>query len=61
MTADRRLFLQFLAASPLFAAAAWAQQSATASNAGDILTVMDFEEAARRVLACSLGLYGLGR
>lgn len=51
MTADRRLFLQFLAASPLFAAAAWAQQSATAPNAADILTVMDFEEAARRVLS----------
>ncbi|MGH9240006.1 MAG: alpha-hydroxy acid oxidase, partial [Vicinamibacterales bacterium] len=48
---DRRAFLQFLAASPLFAAAAWAQQSATASNAADILTVMDFEEAARRVLS----------
>jgi len=59
MTSDRRLFLQFLAASPLFAAAAWAQQrpspagaaTSTVSGAGDILTVMDFEEAARRVLS----------
>ena len=51
MTSDRRAFLQFLAASPLFAAAAWAQQSATPANAADVLTVMDFEEAARRVLS----------
>ena len=51
MTSDRRLFLQFLAASPLFAAAAWAQQSATPATAADVLTVMDFEEAARRVLS----------
>src|SRR4029078_12208203 len=51
MTSDRRLFLQFLAASPLFAAAAWAQQAAAPSGASDILTVMDFEEAARRVLS----------
>src|SRR5262245_25125898 len=50
MTSDRRLFLQFLAASPLLAASAWAQQSAS-SGAADILTVMDFEEAARRVLS----------
>jgi 4-hydroxymandelate oxidase len=48
---DRRAFLQFLAASPLFAAAAWAQQAATPTAASDILTVMDFEEAARRVLS----------
>ncbi len=46
--ADRRAFLQFLAASPLLAATAWAQQP---SAAGDVLTVMDFEEAARRVLS----------
>jgi isopentenyl diphosphate isomerase/L-lactate dehydrogenase-like FMN-dependent dehydrogenase len=49
MTTDRRLFLQFLAGSPLLAAAAWAQQPPP--GAGDILTVMDFEEAARRVLS----------
>jgi 4-hydroxymandelate oxidase len=46
--ADRRAFIQFLAASPLLAATAWAQQP---SAAGDVLTVMDFEEAARRVLS----------
>jgi len=46
--ADRRAFLQFLAASPLLAATAWAQQP---SAVGDVLTVMDFEEAARRVLS----------
>src|SRR5215216_5898090 len=51
MTSDRRLFLQFLASSPLFAAAAWAQQAAAPAGASDILTVMDFEEAARRVLS----------
>jgi isopentenyl diphosphate isomerase/L-lactate dehydrogenase-like FMN-dependent dehydrogenase len=50
MTCDRRLFLQFLAASPLLSAAAWAQQASPAA-ANDILTVMDFEEAARRVLS----------
>src|SRR5688572_11638490 len=49
--ADRRAFLQFLAASPLFAAAGWAQQSVTPASAADILTVMDFEDAARRVLS----------
>jgi len=51
MPSDRRLFLQFLASSPLFAAAAWAQQGAAPSGASDILTVMDFEDAARRVLS----------
>ena len=51
MTSDRRLFLQFLAASPLFAAAVWAQQTAAPGTAADILTVMDFEDAARRVLS----------
>ena len=50
-SADRRLFLQFLAASPLLAAAAWAQQPPTLPAVGDILTVMDFEDAARRVLS----------
>jgi isopentenyl diphosphate isomerase/L-lactate dehydrogenase-like FMN-dependent dehydrogenase len=56
--ADRRAFLQFVASSPLLAAAAWAQQPpanpaapSTMLGAGDILTVMDFEEAARRVLS----------
>src|SRR5215207_31509 len=51
MTSDRRLFLQFLASSPLFAAAAWAQQAAAPAGASDILTVLDVEEAARRVLS----------
>jgi len=51
MTSDRRLFLQFLAASPLLAVSAWAQQAAAPAGAGDVLTVMDFEEAARRVLS----------
>ncbi len=49
MTSDRRAFLQFLAASPLLAAAAWAQQPASAP--ADVLTVMDFEELARRALS----------
>jgi isopentenyl diphosphate isomerase/L-lactate dehydrogenase-like FMN-dependent dehydrogenase len=48
---DRRRFLQFLAASPLLTAAA-AQQPAVSVNAvGDAITVLDFEEAARRVLS----------
>ena len=47
---DRRAFLQFLAASPLLAVSAWAQQAQT-STAANILTVMDFEEAARRALS----------
>ena len=47
---DRRAFLQFLAASPLLAVSAWAQQ-AQKNAAADILTVMDFEEAARRALS----------
>lgn len=47
---DRRRFLQFLAASPL-AAAAWAQvPSLRLESVEDALSVMDFEEAARRVL-----------
>ena len=48
--ADRRLFLQFLASSPLLAAAAWAQQPVKPDAVADVLTVFDFEEAARRVL-----------
>src|SRR5687767_318529 len=48
---DRRRFLQFLAASPLFAHA-WAQQPPlTLESASDAITLMDFEEAARRVLS----------
>ena len=47
---DRREFLRFLAASPLLAGA-WAQQPALKLDAVDeALTLMDFEEAARRVL-----------
>src|ERR1041384_1085847 len=53
--AARRLFLQFLAASPLLAGAAWAQvlnqiPTLKLSAAEDAITLMDFEEAARRVL-----------
>lgn len=58
MNANRRHFLQFLAASTVLAPAAraWAQQLASShetsaiANAKDALDVMDFEEAARRVL-----------
>jgi isopentenyl diphosphate isomerase/L-lactate dehydrogenase-like FMN-dependent dehydrogenase len=47
---DRRRFLQFLAASPLFAHA-WTQQPPlTLESAADAITLMDFEEAARRAL-----------
>src|SRR5688500_3323856 len=54
---DRRRFLQFLAASPLFAHA-WAQQPAlTLESASDAITLMDFEEAARRVLSPALWGY----
>ena len=49
-TAHRRRFLRFLAASPLFAEA-WAQQTWPAiTSAKDAVDVMDFEEAARKVL-----------
>ena len=52
---SRRLFLQFLAASPLLAGAAWAQTlnqlpTLKLSAAEEAITLMDFEEAARRVL-----------
>src|SRR5687767_12511369 len=49
---DRRRFLQFLAASPLYAAAwAHAQRPALTLDAVDqAITLMDFEEAARRAL-----------
>ena len=58
MSANRRAFLQFLAASTVIAPAAraWAQQLAAShdplalASAGDALDVMAFEEAARRVL-----------
>jgi isopentenyl diphosphate isomerase/L-lactate dehydrogenase-like FMN-dependent dehydrogenase len=47
---DRRRFLQFLAASPLFAHA-WAQQPApTPESAADAISLMDFEAASRRAL-----------
>ena len=46
----RRRFLRFLAASPLFAEA-WAQQTwPVITSAKDAVDVMDFEEAARKVL-----------
>ena len=49
-TAHRRRFLRFLAASPLFAEA-WAQQAwPIITSAKDAVDVMDFEEAARKVL-----------
>lgn len=50
---DRRRFLQFLAASPLFAAA-WAEAQRpelTLDAVDQALTLMDFEAAARRVLS----------
>jgi 4-hydroxymandelate oxidase len=52
---SRRLFLQFLAGSPLFAGVAWAQAlnqnpALKLSAAEEAITLMDFEEAARRVL-----------
>jgi len=53
--ASRRLFLQFLAGSPLLAGAGWAQAlnqtpALKLSAAEEAITLMDFEEAARRVL-----------
>ena len=49
-TGHRRRFLRFLAASPLFAEA-WAQQTwPVITSAKDAVDVMDFEEAARKVL-----------
>ena len=49
-TAHRRRFLRFLAASPLFAEA-WAQQTwPVITSAKDAVDVMDFEEAARKIL-----------
>src|SRR5690242_21553325 len=48
--AGRRRFLQFLAGSPLLAQA-WAQQTfPVISSAKDAVSLMDFEEAARKVL-----------
>jgi isopentenyl diphosphate isomerase/L-lactate dehydrogenase-like FMN-dependent dehydrogenase len=50
LTRNRRHFLRFLAGSPLLARG-WAQAPAvTLSSPKDALTLMDFEEAARRVL-----------
>jgi isopentenyl diphosphate isomerase/L-lactate dehydrogenase-like FMN-dependent dehydrogenase len=49
---DRRRFLQFLAASPLFAAA-WAhaqRPELTLETVDQAITLLDFENAARRVL-----------
>ena len=50
--ADRRRLLQWLAASPLYAASgAWARQRGLAPDTpDDVISLMDFEEAARRVL-----------
>ena len=52
---SRRLFMQFLAGSPLLASVAWAQAlnqnpALKLSTVEDAITLMDFEEAARRVL-----------
>jgi 4-hydroxymandelate oxidase len=48
---SRRRLLQFLAGSPLLAGAAWAQIPALKlSTADEAITLLDFEEAARRVL-----------
>lgn len=50
MTYDRRLFLRFLAASPL-AARAWAQDPVlTIAHPSEALSVMDFEPLARKAL-----------
>lgn len=50
LTHDRRRFLKFLAASPLLTMGA--QQPAVKVDAvGDAITVLDFEEAARKVLS----------
>jgi 4-hydroxymandelate oxidase len=46
----RREFLRFLTASPL-AAAAWAQAGFTLDSADQVISLMDFEDAARRVLS----------
>jgi len=47
----RRQFLRFLAGSPLFAKAAWAQPpQALLADPKDALSVMDFEEPAHRAL-----------
>ncbi len=47
--ANRRLFLRFLAGSPLLARA-WAQNEVVISSAKDGLSLMDFEPAAHKVL-----------
>src|SRR5271163_2603477 len=50
MTSDRRLFLRFLAASPL-AARAWAEDALSAvAHPQDAVNVMDFEPLARKAL-----------
>jgi isopentenyl diphosphate isomerase/L-lactate dehydrogenase-like FMN-dependent dehydrogenase len=46
----RREFLRFLAASPLLAGA-WAQAGFTLDSADQAISLMDFEDAARRVLS----------
>jgi 4-hydroxymandelate oxidase len=47
---SRREFFKFLAASPLFAAAAGAQSDSRLAKPEDALSVMDFEDGARRAL-----------
>ena len=50
LSRDRRRFLQFLAASPLLAGA-WAPQGVPrAEVADDVISLLDFEEVARRAL-----------
>lgn len=49
-TRDRRRFLRFLAASPLLAGAWPLGQNLTLESAADAISVLDFEEAARRIL-----------
>jgi isopentenyl diphosphate isomerase/L-lactate dehydrogenase-like FMN-dependent dehydrogenase len=52
VSTDRRRFLQFLAGSPLFAGTALVQQPLLKLDSVDeALTLMDFEEVARRVLS----------
>ena len=47
---DRREFLRFLAASPLFASASAQQPALTLDTVEQAISLMDFEDAARRVL-----------
>jgi isopentenyl diphosphate isomerase/L-lactate dehydrogenase-like FMN-dependent dehydrogenase len=49
-SSDRRRFLQFLAASPLLAGGVWSQSAPALDPVSDVLSLMDFEEMARKAL-----------